>query len=183
MKFDALENILESDGIVFLSYGGFLTQSLIAGMTDALEQEAANNELSQKVSNNIFTIFIELAQNMMNYSKAKEYDEIYASKGLIIVGTESDNKHYYIISRNVIDAEDKLKVEKRLKEIEGLDKEALRQLYRDRRKAGRDKHEKGAGIGFIEIARRCDRIEHEFTPHNGNKHYFTIKTIIDKEQL
>ena len=35
----ALEAILEEDGIVFLSYGGFLTQSLIVGMTEALDGE------------------------------------------------------------------------------------------------------------------------------------------------
>ena len=36
MQFDHLENILEDEGIVFLSYGGSMTQPLISGMTDAL---------------------------------------------------------------------------------------------------------------------------------------------------
>ena len=46
MKFANLEEILERDGIVFLTYGGFLTQPLIAGMTDALEAEAQRSDLS-----------------------------------------------------------------------------------------------------------------------------------------
>lgn len=181
MKFDVLENILERDGIVFLSYGGFLTQALIAGMTDALEHEAQSNELSMKVSGNIFTIFIEMAQNMMNYSKSKQSaSTTYDSKGLVLVGMEADHKSYYIISRNQIDADDKVKVEKRLKEVEGLGKDELRALYREKRKAGKDKHSKGAGIGFIEIARRCDKIEHDFTPSGENRYFFTIKTTINK---
>lgn len=184
MQFDTLENILEEDGIVFLSYGGFLTQSLIAGMTDALEQEAQKNDLSMKVSANIFTIFIELAQNMMNYAKTKSNAQRYESKGLLIVGTEmKDNQeYYYIISRNLIDAQDKGKVESRLSTIEGLDKEELRKLYREQRKAGKDKHNKGAGIGLIEIARRCDRIEHHFDDQKDGHFYFTIKAILHKEQ-
>ncbi|MEA1919016.1 MAG: SiaB family protein kinase [Campylobacterota bacterium] len=181
MKFDALESILEQDGIVFLSYGGCLTQSLIAGMTDALEHEAQNNELSIKISGNIFTIFIELAQNMMNYSKSKQdANHTYESKGLVLVGMEPDKKSYYIMSRNQIDADDKIKVEKRLKEVEGLNKDQLRSLYREQRKAGKDKHAKGAGIGFIEIARRCDKIEYDFTPSSENRYFFTLKTIINK---
>lgn len=183
MKFANLEEILERDGIVFLTYGGFLTQSLIAGMTDALEQEAQRNDLSVKISNDIFTIFIELSQNMMNYSKNKTQNGIqFDSKGLIIVGMNNEKTSYYIISRNVIDADDKGKVEKRLQEVEGLNKEELRALYRERRKSGRDKHDKGAGIGFVEIARRCDKIEHEFENVDSSRYYFTMKSTINLKE-
>ena len=183
MKFTNLEEILERDGIVFLTYGGFLTQSLIAGMTDALEQEAARNNLSMKISSDIFTIFIELSQNMMNYSKNKTKGGVeFDSKGLIIVGMDTQRTSYYIISRNVIDANDKGKIEKRLKEVEGLNKEELRALYRERRKSGRDKHTKGAGIGFVEIARRCDKVEHAFEILDSTRYYFTIKSIINLKE-
>ncbi len=184
MKFKALENILQKEGIVFLSYGGFLTQSLIAGMTDALEREAEKNDLSVNTSNNIFTIFIELSQNMMNYAKSKMNKIEYESKGLVIVGIDSceGEESYYIISRNLIDAEDKEKIEERLAAIEGLKKEELRQLYRDQRRAGQHQHTQGAGIGFIEIARRCDKVEHSFHDQGDGHFYFTIKTILYKNQ-
>ena len=183
MKFANLERILEQDGIVFLTYGGFLTQPLIAGMTDALEQEADRNDLSMKVSSDIFTIFIELSQNMMNYSKNKTQSDVeFDSKGLIIVGMDSAKTSYYIISRNVIDAEDKSKIEVRLKEVEGLNKEELRALYRERRKSGRDKHTKGAGIGFVEVARRCDQVEHEFESIDSDHYYFSVKSTINLKE-
>lgn len=178
MKLDDLEEILQDDGIVFLTYGGFLTQGLIAGMTNALEEEVASNENAAKVSSSIYTIFIELAQNMMNYSKS-HIDESVQSKGLIVVGSSADGSGYYIVSRNVIDGRDKLKIQERLEEIEGLDKEALRELYRAKRKSAKDVHEKGAGIGFIEIARRCDKIDHSFTQINENRFYFTLKTTLN----
>ena len=84
-----LESMLEEDGVVFLTYGGFLTQSLISGMTEALEKEAQGSNISLKVSGNIFTIFIELAQNMMNYSKKVENGG-FDPKGLILVGKTND---------------------------------------------------------------------------------------------
>ena len=183
MKFTNLEQILEKDGIVFLTYGGFLTQPLIAGMTDALEQEAARNELSMKVSSDIFTIFIELSQNMMNYSKSKtESNGEFDSKGLIIVGMDNNKTSYYIISRNIIDANDKVKIEERLTEVESLDKDELRKLYRERRKSGRDKHSKGAGIGFVEVARRCDKVEHQFETLDSTRYYFTVKSTINLKE-
>ena len=181
MKFDQLEDILKKDGIVFLAYGGFLTQQLIAGMTDALEKEAESNDLSLKVSGNIFTVFIELSQNMMNYSKDKHSEDVsYESKGLVVVGMEDDGNSYYIISRNLVDRSDKEKLQSCLIQLEGLEREELRKLYREKRKEGKEKHSRGAGIGFVEIARRCDKIEHWFEPFNKNRFFFTVKTTINK---
>ena len=36
MNIHSIQKIVEKDGIVFLTYGGFLSQTLIAGMTEAL---------------------------------------------------------------------------------------------------------------------------------------------------
>ena len=58
MNISAIQEIVEKDGIVFLTYGGFLSQALISGMTEALEKEAEQNELNMGDSSNIFTIFI-----------------------------------------------------------------------------------------------------------------------------
>jgi len=61
MDINEIQNIVEDDGIIFLTYGGFLSQSLIASMTEALEKEAESNDLKMTIANNIFTIFIYLA--------------------------------------------------------------------------------------------------------------------------
>jgi hypothetical protein len=175
-----LELILQQDGIVFLTYGGFLTQSLIVGMTDALEREAENSELSMKISNNIFTIFIELAQNMMNYSK-KVSSEDFDPKGLILVGKNS-NGNYYVLSQNILDEKDKQKIEPKLKIIKKSTKDELKKLYREARKSGKNTHEKGGGIGFYEIAKRCEEIKYEFIsiPEDTTKYYFKFKAILGK---
>lgn len=177
MQFEQLENILEDEGIVFLAYGGSMTQPLIAGMTDALEKEVESNDISLKISHNIFTIFIELSQNMMNY--ANSHPEM-NDRGLIIVGITQDKKSYYIISRNKISESAKTIVEKRLGEIEGMDNKELRMLYRERRKTKKRGEGSGAGIGLIEIARRCDKIKHHCHPLEDGKYYFTVKAIIHK---
>jgi hypothetical protein len=141
-----LESLLQADGIIFLTYGGFLTQSLIVGMTDALEREAESSELSLKISSNIFTIFIELAQNMMNYSKQVQSDG-FDPKGLILVGKDKDG-NYYILSQNILDENDKQKIEPKLQQIQNSTKEEIKKLYRAARKSGKDTHAKGGGIGF-----------------------------------
>lgn len=179
MNISLVQDLIEKDGIVFLTYGGSLTQTLIAGMTEALEHEAKFNDLNMSVSNNIFTIFIELAQNMMNYTKEIEKDGILKkTEGLILVGKTND-KHYFIHSQNIIGNEEKQLIQERLDHIKELDKETIKEEYRRLRKEGRDKHDKGAGIGFYEIAKRCNEIDYEFKQIDENKSYFHFKARVD----
>ena len=177
MNISEIQNIVDQDGIVFLSYGGFLSQALIAGMTEALEKETEYSDLSMGVSTNIFTIFIELSQNMMNYSKSINlYDNSNKSEGLIMVSKDDNN--YYIDSQNIISVTDKEKIEPKLIEIKNSSKDEIKKLYRESRKSGRDTHGKGGGIGFYEIAKRCDKIDYDFKQINEEKLYFHIKTTI-----
>ena len=172
-----LENILEKDGIVFLAYGGFLTQSLIVGMTEALEMETENSALSMKLAGNIFTVFIELAQNMMNYSK--KITDGMDPKGLILVGKDEEG-YYYVLSQNIVDKTDKERIEPKLQEVINASKDEIKKLYRAARKSGKNTHAKGGGIGFYEIAKRSEEMIYDFQKINEDKYYFKLKVAIGK---
>lgn len=183
MNMKVIQDMVEEDGIIFLTYGGFISQALISAMTEALEKEAEQSDLSMGVSNNIFTVFIELSQNMMNYSKAKCLDcTDVNSEGLIVVTKDMD-ENYYIHSQNIVTQKDKEKIEPKLEEILTLDKDGLKKRYRELRRSGRNSHEKGGGIGFYEIAKRSDEINFEFNKINEDKYYFHfISKIITKKE-
>ena len=177
MDISAVQDMVKKDGIVFLTYGGFLSQTLISAMTEALEKEAEVNDIGMGISNNIFTIFIELAQNMMNYSKSKDKDcRKITPEGLVV--SRGVNGSYVIDSQNIISVEDKEKIEPKMNEVMSLDKESLKKRYRELRRDGTNKHATGGGIGFYEIAKRCDEIDFNMTKINEDKYYFHIKTTI-----
>ena len=173
-----LEAILDKDGIVFLTYSGFITQSLIVGMTEALEKETEQSDLNINIANNIFTIFIELSQNIMSYSKSrKKIDERFDPKGLIVVGKNKEGC-YYVYSQNILDKNDKEKILPKLQEIDSMDNEAIKVRYRELRRSGRDRHHKGAGIGFYEIAKRCSSIEYSFESINEERYLFKFMAMV-----
>jgi hypothetical protein len=182
VNINEVQKMVDNDGIIFLSYGGYLSQTLITGMTEALEKEAADNGISMGISNNMFTIFIELSQNMMNYSKSLEYEQNKA-QGLILVSRDV-NYNYHIHSQNIVSLQDKEKIEPKLLEIQSLDKDGIKKRYRELRKSGQNTHGKGGGIGFYEIAKKCDAIEYNFTKIKEDRYYFHIKTtILTKKEL
>jgi len=175
-----IEALVEEDGILLLAYGGNLTQSLIVGMTEALEKENEESDMSKRVYYNIFAIFIELSQNMMNYSKkALEGANAFDSKGMIIIG-KNPQEQYYIISQNIVNEDDKKKIETKLEEIKSCSQEEIRRLYRETRRKSKDPDSKGGGIGFYEIAKRATGIEYEFAPIDGSngKYYFKLKVTV-----
>ncbi len=178
MDINKIQEFVEKDGIVFLAYGGFLSQSLIAGWTEALEKEATANGLSMGISSNIFTIFIELAQNVMNYSKSVDQnnDEI-NPEGLIVV-SKSEDLCYYVHSQNIISKADKEKLEVKLQDIESLDTDGIKKRYKELRRSGRDTHGKGGGIGLYEIAKRSNELHHEFKKINDDRYYYYLKATI-----
>ena len=183
MEIASIQNMVENDGLVFVSYGGFLSQSLISAMTEALEKETENNDVNMGVSSNLFTIFIELSQNMMNYSKSsKEECRDIVSGGLIVVSRDKSGETYYIHSQNIISIEDKQVIEPKLIEIQSLNKDGIKQRYKELRRSGSGMHGKGGGIGFYEIAKRCERIDYSFTPINSEKFYFYVKTTIQTKK-
>ncbi|RLA81472.1 MAG: hypothetical protein DRG78_09205 [Epsilonproteobacteria bacterium] len=145
-------------------------------MTEALENETEKNNVGMGIANNIFTIFIELSQNMMNYSKNKNKDcRVIAPGGLIVV-SKSTEGNYFINSQNIVSIEDKEKIEPKLLDIVALDRDGIKRRYKELRRSGKNTHEKGGGIGFYEIAKRCDKVEYNFEKINEDKFYFHIKT-------
>jgi hypothetical protein len=183
MEINQIQKIVENNGIVFISYGGFITQALISSMTEALEKEVEANDINMGVSNNIFTVFIELSQNMMNYSKtSKPFCRDILPGGLIIVSKDTENNTYSVDSQNIVSKDDMVKIEPKLVEIQGLDRDGLKKRYRELRRSGKGTHEKGGGIGFYEIAKRCLQISYEFKSINEDKFFFHFNATISADK-
>jgi CRISPR/Cas system CSM-associated protein Csm2 small subunit len=171
-----LESILEEDGIIFLSYGGAFTQSLIVGMTGVLEKEVEEADLSMKTSNNIFVVFIELAQNIMNYSKKMKGSGHFDPKGLIYVGKKEGE--YFVCSQNIISTEDKEKLQEMLTHIQSLDESGIKKLYKETRRSGKTSHAKGGGLGFLEIAKKVKEIKFRFEEIEDERYYFKFCAVL-----
>jgi len=161
-----------SDRELILEYEGILTQSIIAYNVEILEKKIKNLTLLAKV----ITVFIEMTQNMMHYSKAtkKEKTTLYTEGKIKVI---RDGENIIIISKNVIDKNDFEKLKNRLDEIKRLDKKEIKKRYKELRKNEAHKHEKGGGIGFYEIA-KLGEIDYEFEQIAKDKYFFNLKVTI-----
>ena len=169
-KSDNRDDVVEE----IVKYEGVMTQNVIASCIDNIETKISNINLISSIS----TITIEYCQNMMNYSKNTDINNIdIVSEGEIEV-KKINNSFFHIIAKNVLSKDDKEKIEPKLIEIQSLDKKELRVRYRELRKSEINKHQKGAGIGLYEIAKVSDNIKFEFLSINKNKYLFTITSVV-----
>jgi hypothetical protein len=170
---------LEEDGIIF-TFVGPVSQDVVEGIGSALKYKMKADDIKSSVSLKVFSIFVEKMQNVINYSAELAPDHAEDSQvrfGMIIVGKKEEN--YFIIGGNMIDAEQKNRLEGNLSELVQLDKDGLKELYKRKRKEDSGEHSKGAGLGFIEMARKSSApLEYNFEKISEEHYYFTIKTVV-----
>ena len=172
-KFD-----IDPNAKLIIEHDGKFTQDFVIDSTEEIEDKIENiNILS-----NIATIFSEQAQNIIKYAKSDNIECTYVVPiGYINVQQYSDNI-YTISNKNIVSLRDKEKIEPRIKEIQSMDRDQIRKKYRELRKSGENTHEKGGGIGFYEIAKRCSSIEYKFEYLNDDRFYFYFTSIIEPKK-
>ncbi len=163
-----LQSLIGDKGIVFLLYGGCLHQKLIVDMVDSLDDELDKEDVSKGFRADLNVVFIELAQNISKYS----YKESLCSD---IIALLKDDEYFYIEGINTITKEQKEKIENILKEILNMSKDEIKKRYKELRRSKINKHEKGGGLGFYEIAKKVDNIEYNFENIDDEKYRFIFK--------
>ena len=169
--------LLQNNGVMF-SIAGVISQDLLTIFIQSLKDKI---DLLLKINpkaHNIFNIFIEQAQNIINYSKIKDINinDIINSNSIMIVGYDKDKELFYVTSSNLIANSDIDKVQTKIDHINSLDSIELKNYYKEIRKSGLKMHEKGAGLGFIEMAKRSSKkLVYSFEPYDKAYKFFVLK--------
>ena len=139
-----------------------------------------NNAKPDKIQN-VFELIIEIMQNMLNYSyrNKKLANNKKEADGSFTLSYITSDDTYLLQSCNLIEDFQKRIIQERLKEIKGLDKKDIRKLIREKMKTKEGVHDKGAGLGFMMMAKRSiEPINIEFLPHSDSINKFILKLIV-----
>jgi len=154
-RFHQFGTLLLQDAFV-LSYSGYVTEDILEAVGTTLRQRLVEHTDSPKQVRHVFSIFVELMQNVIRYgTDGPQPAGMRGNKesfGVVMVaqnGAEMD-----IMSGNYIDRFQAEKLVRRVRFLNGKTPEELRQIYRSRLRRPPDAGSKGASIGLIEIARR-----------------------------
>lgn len=176
-----LYNNLKSQGILFC-FVGPLSQGILEEVGVVLRARLESNEPDLAKVRKVFSIFVEQMQNIFSHSievlvEGTGEGVAEVRQGLLVMGKEKDR--FFVLSGNYVENEDVDDIRTQLEKLRTMDQEEMKAYFKEMRKKERDEEKKGAGIGFIETARKASEpLEFEITPVDGDKSFFCLKAIV-----
>ena len=176
-KFNLVEYYYRSKHNVIVSYKGPFDKNAMNLIGNYIRGIISMNPLASK---KVFKVFIELAQNISQYSAEKNIigDFIGAGVGSLVI-VEFEN-YLQLVTGNLIKNENINPVIDKCELINTLDKEGLRKLKREHLMQN-DAERTGADIGLIQLAITSDNpLDIEISPIDKKCSFFTIRVKINK---
>jgi hypothetical protein len=152
-----LFSLYSSGGLekTILMFKGLLTQDILVVLAEMLANNLSNDP-RQKTTKKMFSIFVELAQNIHRYSEERfisEGKEIGA--GIVLVNEFKD--YYTLISGNIVQNNVYLSLKEKVDTLNKMDDTELKSYRKEKLKQKRKEGDKGAGVGLIDIARKASK--------------------------
>lgn len=182
-EFYRFRQVLQNKGI-FFCFNGPISQNILVEIGSTLKQRLTLEEASKSTVLRLFSMVVEHAQNIMRYSdeRLRKYlsdssDDL--SLGTIVVGHDQDQNQYFVICGNIIETRKVDQLRQNLSQLKMMNKDELKLLYKHQLKKDVNNSDRGAGLGFIEMARKASKpIEFDFQPVDDTYSFFTVKTVI-----
>ncbi len=170
------KDALDKEGIIF-TFCGPISHDIVEGVGITLKSQMEKDKVDRTTTMKVFSIFIEQVQNVIHYSQERCGKSLDLGKGIIVIG-KKENKHF-IIGGNKISKSKASILESNLKGLALLNKDELKILYKKKRKQNDNEESKGAGIGFIEMARKSsEALKFSFEKIDEEYSFFSIEVVI-----
>lgn len=158
-----------------------MTQDVLALVGLTLRNAEKNRILSRR----LFSVAVEMAQNIYHYSAEREYVAVEnGDVGCGIIVITQNEELYRVTSGNLILREKEETITERCQYINSLSREALRAYHRQQRRIhARLDSTSGANIGLIELVRRSGHpLEIHFfdAEESEDQRFFTMSVTLKK---
>ncbi|MBK1648758.1 hypothetical protein CKO36_09150 [Rhabdochromatium marinum] len=174
--------MLQEEGILFC-YSGYMTEDVLLSIGKAIKEKLMLENADKSVIRGIFSIFVEEMQNVIRYSGQME-SKVSANSmlelrfGILSVGRKqlaNDQESFFVACGNMVSPTDAQRLKTNLDHIQALDAQELKTLYKQTLKGKSPEGSKGAGVGFIDIARKSKRgFEYDFIDISTDRTFFSI---------
>ena len=161
------------DEVLFL-YKGEVSGSLITNSLDEIESKL--EEVSPKVRKKIYNVLVECMQNLFHHSAILPQGNGISDSGKYGICILTKNKvGFHVITGNFVKQNQKDFLENHLSHINTLDKEALKNLYKEILDNQEFSEKGGGGLGMVDIARKSgNKLGFNFYQFKDDFHFFSL---------
>ena len=162
---------------VILIYEGDFTQETTKSILTMAERNLDSSGEESTIKKKIFNVMVEALQNIAKHGDESRDGDFAHHAAIFLIGHE--RSQYSIMSGNPVKNENLASLRTALEHINSLDKDGLKELYKEIIKNTTISDKGGAGLGFVDMARKSgEKLEWAFIPMNENQHFFCLKVNI-----
>lgn len=165
---------------LILVYEGEFTQEITKSVLSMAERNMDSIGEDSSTKRKVFNVMVESLQNIVKHAESLGETQR-SNTAVFMVG--KDEECYTINTGNPVDENTKGVLSEKLDHINSLDKDGLKKLYKETIKSGDLSDKGGAGLGFVDMARKTGKaLEYTFEPIEDGQYFFSLKATVPKKK-
>lgn len=168
---------------VIFYHMGYFSHTIISTMAEVVKLQLEISGVSGPTRRKLFSSFVELAQNIIHYSSdalnAAQTEKAVLRQGAVCISTEGER--HLMLCANPIATIAVERLREKLEPLRSMSIDEIKQAYKVTLRAETPPDSKGAGLGFLTMARDASApLEFGFHPRadDPDTTLFCIKAII-----
>lgn len=159
-------------------YRGVVTNENSVPLLMLLEKEMENSEFGFVGRKRLFMFVLESLQNVSRHSDQSEF----ANMSLVVYSKTQGG--YTVTTGNVMPTSNIENLQKRLDEINKLDPNEIRSVYRSMLSSSEFSSKGGAGLGLIEMAKKTgNKLDYDFVKLDEENSYFILSKTVNSSGI
>lgn len=153
---------------VLLHFSGELNSNVVATLSDTVRERLDDSAPDRRVARRVFSAFVEMAQNVLHYAPPDNGRD--SPSGTLTVAR--GEAHFSVVCCNRVHGPQISRVRDRIEAVRAMTLDEIKAAYRAQLR--NDEHEnsdttsKGAGLGFLTLAREASEpIDYSIVPIAG----------------
>jgi len=165
---------------LILVYQGDFTQETTKSILAMAERNIDSSGEEANIKRKVFNVMVEALQNIVKHSDELVEGQMRSHAAIFLIGRQTNR--YSIMSGNPIRKENVAGLQKKLEQINSLDKDGLKELYKEIIKNTTISDKGGAGLGFVDMARKSgEKLVFEFPEMSPEYCFFCLTVHVARE--
>ena len=165
---------------LILVYEGDFSQETTKTILTMAERSLQTSEEDPAIKRKVFNVMVELLQNIVKHNEELAGAGVTGQSAIFLIGRESNR--YSIMSGNPVHKSRVPGLKSNLTRINSLDKDGLKDLYKEIIKETTLSDKGGAGLGFVDMARKSgEDLWFDFPEMSDAYCFFCLKVSVSRE--